>query len=114
MHAALNKLTEFKTAQQERKNAAEKVGDTDTAYEIGKVVTSYYDLEKWFTEEWMKLKAQGNTGTSIMATISNLFGPFMREPSLQETFCKPATFSFNDCMQVGVMLLHLYPAPNTR
>lgn len=103
MQASLNKLKDMITSMQQKKIAAEKAHDQDTAYELTKVISSYDDLSKWFTEEWMKLKSQGNTGTSIISTISNLFGPFMRDPSLQETFCQVSTFSFDDCMQKGTL-----------
>ena len=109
MTAGLQKLSAHSAALQQRKNACEKEGDKDTAYELSKKITSYDDLAKFFTEEWLKLKA-GNTGTSIMSTISNLFGPFMRDPSLQETFCNPATFSFDECMQKGVIFAFV-PGP---
>jgi hypothetical protein len=109
MSAALQKLSAHTAALQQRKNGVEKEGDKDSAYELGKKITSYDDLAKFFTEEWLKLKA-GNTGTSIMSTISNLFGPFMRDPSLQETFCNPATFTFDDCMQKGVIFAFV-PGP---
>lgn len=109
MTAALQKLSSIKNALQEKKIRTEKDGDKDTAYELEKKITSYDDLGKFFTEEWLKLKTS-NTGTSIMATISNLFGPFMRDPSLQETFCNPATFNFDDCMQKGTIFAFV-PGP---
>ena len=109
MTAALQKLTSIKNALQEKKIRIEKEGDKDTAYELEKKITSYDDLGKFFTEEWLKLKTS-NTGTSIMATISNLFGPFMRDPSLQETFCNPASFNFDDCMQKGTIFAFV-PGP---
>ena len=110
MQVSLTKLTDCITVLQQEKIQRDKAGETDQAYELGKLITSYTDLGKFFTEEWLKLKSQGNTGTSIMSTISNLFGPFMREPALQETFCQPATFTFNDCMQKGTIFAFV-PGP---
>ena len=102
LHAALNILSSIKVAMQQKKTAAEKGGDNDGAYELSKTILSYDDLGKFFTEEWLKLKATP-TGSSIQSTITNLFGPFMRDPQLAETFCTPATFSFDECMQKGTV-----------
>jgi len=110
MQVSLTKLTDCITVLQQEKIQRDKAGETDQAYELGKLITSYTDLGKFFTEEWAKTEEPGNTGTSIMSTISNLFGPFMREPALQETFCQPATFTFNDCMQKGTIFAFV-PGP---
>jgi hypothetical protein len=59
------------------------------------------DIGKYFTEEWDKLDAK--TKGIIVSVISNLFGPFLTDPKLQEVFCKPATFSFEDCIQKGTV-----------
>jgi len=74
MQVSLTKLTDCITVLQQEKIQRDKAGRRP-GLRLGKLITSYTDLGKFFTEEWLKLKSQGNTGTSIMSTISNLFGP---------------------------------------
>lgn len=57
------------------------------------------DVQKYFTDEWGKLDPK--TKGIIVSVISNLFGPFITDYQLQEVFCKPATFSFEDTIQKG-------------
>lgn len=57
------------------------------------------DVQKYFTDEWGKLDPK--TKGIIVSVISNLFGPFITDYQLQEVFCKPATFSFEDTIQRG-------------
>lgn len=100
--AALNKIALLKNALAERRIKEERESDSYSAEETTKLINQYDDLVKWFVEEWAQLK-KTNTGSSIVSTIGNLFGPFMRDPALQETYCRAATFSFEECLQKGTI-----------
>lgn len=102
LQSSLTKLTGMITALEEKRIEEERRGDRFSSAETAKLITQYDDLNKWFVEEWEPMK-KTNTGSSIISTVSNLFGPFMRDPYLQETFCQTATFSFDECIQKGTI-----------
>jgi hypothetical protein len=82
-----------------------KGGNTMAADEAAGKLRRAMDVKAYFTEEWEKLtKKGGEAGSSIKATVANLFGPFMRSPELQMTFCRPTTINFQDLYQKGLII----------
>jgi hypothetical protein len=62
------------------------------------------DLVLFFREEWQKLVEDGKTANIIRSTISGAFDVFLQDPNLAESFCQPATFSFEDIVQFGKII----------
>ncbi|HZZ59000.1 MAG TPA: TraM recognition domain-containing protein, partial [Opitutaceae bacterium] len=59
------------------------------------------DLAAYFRGEWLRMVAEGKTATVVRSTLSAAFDPFLHDPALAETFCRPSTFSFADAAQHG-------------
>ena len=62
------------------------------------------DLVLFFREEWQKLVEDGKTANIIRSPISGAFDVFLQDPNLAESFCQPATFSFEDIVQFGKII----------
>lgn len=62
------------------------------------------DLALFFRDEWQKMVADGKTANIIKSTISGAFDVFLQDPNLAESFCQPATFSFEDIVQSGKII----------
>lgn len=101
---ALKALNDRITVRKAKITRLQADGNTEEAEQVQRTVQQIENIAKYFTEEWLPLKSKGGqTGSSINATISNLFGPFLRDRDLQDTFCRPTTFGFSECMQKGVI-----------
>lgn len=56
-------------------------------------------IVKYFTEEWGKYDTK--TKTIVGSVVANAFDTFNKDPILQDSFCQPKTFSFEQCIQEG-------------
>jgi len=65
-------------------------------------------IQLYFADEWRKLDQK--VKTTISSVISNMFFVFTQDPDLRETFAKPATISFDSCIQKGTIFCFL-PGP---
>lgn len=68
------------------------------------------NIKDYFDGEWLRLdpKTKGN----IQSCVTNLFGDVTRNEQLLKTFCQPARFSFEDCLNQGkvyTLVLTAYP-----
>lgn len=59
------------------------------------------ELAAFFRHEWQRMVADGKTANVIKSTISAAFDPFLHDPNLADTFCRPSTFSFEELAQDG-------------
>jgi len=76
--------------------------DGERRAEIRRVqITPLEDLGHYFRDEWLRMVADGKTANVVRSTISAAFGPFLQDPDLAETFCRPSTFSFEDIARAG-------------
>ncbi len=57
------------------------------------------DIRKYFIDSWDKLEPK--TKSIVESVIQNMFGEFITDGNLQESFCSPTTFTFEDCIQKG-------------
>lgn len=83
-----------------RRGEADSAGGEERA-EFLRRLAPLEDLEAYFRCEWRRMVADGKTANVIKSTISSAFDPFLRDPDLAETFCRPSTFSFEDVPQAG-------------
>lgn len=56
-------------------------------------------IVKYFTEEWGKYDSK--TKTIVGSVVANAFDTFNKDPVLQDSFCQPKTFSFEQCINEG-------------
>jgi hypothetical protein len=56
-------------------------------------------IVKYFTEEWGKYDSK--TKTIVGSVVANAFDTFNKDPTLQDSFCQPKTFSFEECINDG-------------
>ncbi len=77
------------------------VGLTDFGDRVGleREIERMTSIVKYFTEEWGKYDTK--TKTIVGSVVANAFDTFNKDPVLQDSFCQPKTFSFEQCIQEG-------------
>jgi hypothetical protein len=85
----------IKTLQTE----AAKIEDFSDKVAIEREIERMTSIVKYFTEEWGKYDTK--TKTIVGSVVANAFDTFNKDPILQDSFCQPKTFSFEQCIQEG-------------
>ncbi len=102
LNAALARLAEKIKLLREEASACK---DEDARNDIlRRQIAPLEDLALFFRDEWQKMVADGKTANIIKSTISGAFDVFLQDPNLAESFCQPATFSFEDIVQSGKII----------
>jgi hypothetical protein len=57
------------------------------------------DIRKYFVDSWDKLEPK--TKSIVDSVIQNMFSEFITDGALQESFCSPTTFKFDDAFNKG-------------
>ncbi len=102
LSAALARLSEkIKLLREEASACKEEEVRNDI---LRRGIAPLEDLALFFRDEWQKMVADGKTANIIKSTISGAFDVFLQDPNLAESFCQPATFSFEDIVQSGKII----------
>lgn len=66
------------------------------------------DIEAYFADTWETLEPK--TKSITKSVVEQMFGDFLTDSELQESFCSPATFSFEQCIQEGKFFCFVVPS----
>lgn len=77
----------------------DKLTDFSDRVSVERDIERMTSIVKYFTEEWGKYDTK--TKTIVGSVVANAFDTFNKDPILQDSFCQPKTFSFEQCIQEG-------------
>lgn len=83
----------------EMQDEADAIEDFADKVGLEREIDRMTSIVKYFTEEWGKYDSK--TKTIIGSVVANAFDTFNKDPILQDSFCQPKTFSFEQCIQEG-------------
>ncbi len=83
----------------ELNDALEKVTDFSERVSLEREAERMTSIVKYFSEEWGKYDSK--TKTIVGSVVANAFDTFNKDPVLQDSFCQPKTFSFEQCINEG-------------
>lgn len=106
----INRLT---VSEEDLRHELEKLGETIDNVErkrdksdnltekagLSSKLTILKDMESYFEVEWLKMDSK--TKSNLISTITNVFGPFMSDARLRQTFCSRSATNIRDIMQKG-------------
>jgi len=79
----------------EEKKTTRALDKRDIAARIRKLT----DHISYLMDTWEKLEPK--TKSIVQSVVGQMFGEFLTDNNLQESFCSPATYSFDDCISKG-------------